>query len=97
MPTSDQLFKRNSALEKVSYVITGEGGLSLPVNAVLYGSIDDADRNVISRAEDLAKVFIGITLYRIVGKSREIIYQSKAAKRIQLSSNDFFHPVASRN
>lgn len=94
---SDQLFKRNSALEKVSYVITGEGGLNLPVNAILYGSIDDADRNVISRAEDLAKVFMGITLYRVIGKSREVIYQSKAAKRIQLSSNGFFNPVASRN
>lgn len=94
---SDQLFKKNGALEKVSYVITGEGGLCLPINAVLYGSIDDANRNAVVRAQDLAKSFTGITLYRVIGMSKEVIYQSKALKRLRVQHSDFFHPVASRN
>jgi|GEM_PF-3671268 hypothetical protein len=91
---SDELKKRKSReLEDVRYVVTGEGGLCLPLSTVFCENMGDADKEMISRAQDFAKVFTRITLYRIIGRTKEILYRSRAAKRLQVNPKDFFYSV----
>lgn len=79
--TSDQLFKKNDLVAKLRYLITGEGGLRLPINCSVYSSVEDADLNAINRALDLAKVFTGITLHRIMdGQKKEVVLRSRKPK-----------------
>lgn len=76
MATSDQL-KRTKDTNNLSYLITGEGGLRITHDCTNYATVLDADNSAIERAVNLAKAFTGISLYRIIGKSREEIIWRK--------------------
>ncbi len=77
MATSDHFIKRKE-INKVKYVITGEGGLRLIHDCSNYETSIEAENSAIARAINLAKVFTGISLYRVIGKKKEEIFWHKS-------------------
>jgi hypothetical protein len=75
MATSDELNRRRDI--KISYLITGEGGLSIFHDCTNYATVLEADNSAIERAINLAKVFTGISLYRVFGRAKEEIIWRK--------------------